>query len=140
VGTLSTERTIMEPAEILSDIIDGVLDEPALEDSNWDSFVVLANITPDSGELSAFRYTASTVRMMQITELSMIDDFGELQEATTAPDGATWQVCIVKVDRDTARAVVEYVYPPDAEAWEITPENFAEVGERLRPQPSDFTN
>jgi hypothetical protein len=128
----------MEPAEILSDIIDGVLDEPALEDSNWTSLVVVANITPESGELSAFRYTPVSVRMMQITELSMIDDFGELQEATTAPDGVTWQVCVLKVDRDTARAVVDYVYPADADAYDVTPENFAEIGERLRPKPADF--
>jgi hypothetical protein len=130
----------MEPSAAIDRIFDSLLAEPALAEPEWDYLAVIAEITPGSAELAVFRYAGDQpARMTPITDLSLLDRFIELREATTAPDGGQWQVCVLRLERDTAKAKLTYVYPADAPEWSVTPETFAQVAEAARPRPAHFS-
>jgi len=66
------------------------------------------------------------------------DKLWDLRDATRGPDGQAWDVVVIKIHRDTARLVMNFVSGDAAEIWRIRPENVAHVAEALRPRPEDF--
>ena len=130
----------MEQEEVLSNIIESLLDEQALvDDPAWDTVAVVAAVSPSVTELSAYRYTGTDrgkPTPVRATDLTL---FRDLQEATAGPNGELWKVCIVKIERDSTRGTVNFVYGEDESAiWKITPTTLERVVEDLRPQPADF--
>lgn len=127
--------------QTLNTILASLLEEGALVvDPNWDTFAVLASVTPGMIDVTMYRYTydgPAKPTPMRSTELEL---FHDLQLATAAPDGTTWECCIVKLDRDSARGAVKYLYADEAGKWKITPLNILGLGERLRPLAGDFDN
>ncbi len=49
-----------------------------------------------------------------------------------------WDVVIVKIHRDTAELVMNFVSGEAADMWRVTPENMEHLPESLRPRPEDF--
>jgi hypothetical protein len=49
-----------------------------------------------------------------------------------------WEICIIKVDRDTKRGSANFVYSAEAELWRVTPELAERIAENARPRPADF--
>lgn len=129
----------MDQAEIVNSIVGSLLEEQALiEDPEWDSLALVATVTPEYADMTAYRYTgdgAGKATPLRGTEHQL---FRELQEATKGPDDQTWQVCIVKIERDSARGSVNFVYPDEAPIWQIDPADPTRLAENLRPRPEDF--
>lgn len=129
----------MEQEQALNTIVHALLEEPALvEDAEWDTFSVLAALTDEVAELTAYRYGEG--RRPQPTPLTAtnFDLFRELRQATAAPDGSSWEVCIIKVQRDTGKGSVNFVYHDEAPLWKLGPDTVARIAEDLRPGPADF--
>ncbi len=129
----------MESEEILNTIVQSLLEEPALtDDPEWDSVAVLSSVTPEVADVSAFRYSGTQSGKATPIRTTPLRLFRDLQEATQGPDDQSWTVCIIKIERDSARGSVNFVYGEDAEIWKITPANLRHVVENMRPQPADF--
>jgi len=129
----------MEQEEALNNVVHSLLEERALvEDPTWDSFAVITSITPAVSDMTAFRYTDDQPAKPTPVRATKFDHFRQLQEATLRPDGTPWEVAIIKIDRDSKRFVVNFVYSDEAELWRVTPETAARIAESARPRPADF--
>jgi hypothetical protein len=125
--------------EALSRIVHSLLEEqPLVDDPDWDSLSVVASITPTVSDLTAFRYSGEEPGTPTPLRGTRFELFRDLQESTTAPDGAAWEICIVKIDRDTKRGSANFVYSAEAELWRVTPASAERVAENARPRPADF--
>jgi hypothetical protein len=132
---------LQRAVEILNTILESLLEEQVLvDDPDWDTVAVLAEVAPAVVSLTAYRYTGDGSAQPTPLRGTKLQLFKDHQAATAAPDGTRWQVCIVKVDRDSARVAVSYVYGDEAEQWTITPATFQHIAEQLRPRPEDFVN
>ena len=66
------------------------------------------------------------------------DLFWDLRDQTRGTDGEAWDVVLVKIHRNTATLVMNFVSGDAADMWRVTPENMAHLPESLRPRPEDF--
>jgi hypothetical protein len=129
----------MDQAEILNSIVEALLHEPALvDDPEWDTFAAVASVMPEYIDLSAYRYSGESAGRPTPVDNTDLQLFRDLQHATEGPGGETWEICIVKVERDSARGSVNFVYPDEADLWRVDPANPRRLAENLRPQPADF--
>jgi hypothetical protein len=128
---------VTDHAAVLNDVLRGLLEEPALvNDPKWDAVAVVANVTDESTQLNAYRYTGDgPPAPTPLNDPQHFDRFDALRDAA----GEKWQVCIVKIDRDSRKGIANFVYGDDAELWTINPENFRTIAENLRPVPADFS-
>jgi hypothetical protein len=123
----------MQQEVALNDIVHSLLEERILvDDPEWDTFAVLVSITPGVADMTAFRYRASGPGKPTPVRGTKFDLFRRLQAETAAPDGTTWQVCIIRIDRNTRQANAEFVYAEDAERWRVTPASRDRIAEALR--------
>jgi hypothetical protein len=129
----------VQQEEALNTIVHSLLEEQALvDDPDWDSFAVIVSITPAVSEMTSYRYSGDGPGKPTPVRATGFQLFRDLQAATAGPDGETWEVCIIKVERDTKRGSVNFVYSPEAELWQVTPESAQRVAENARPRPADF--
>jgi hypothetical protein len=125
--------------EALDTIVGSLLEEPTLvDDPEWDTFAVIASIAPEVAEMTAYRYRADEAPKPTPLLNTPFTLFRQLQADTATPDGELWRICIVKIDRDSRRGAVNFVYGEDAELWRVTPDTAGRVAENARPQPVDF--
>jgi hypothetical protein len=124
----------MDKEEALSAILHSVLEEPNLvNDSEWDAFAMLVVLKPDVSEMTAFRYRRSEPGKPTPLRATRFNLFRNLQAATTAPDGTSWQACIVRIERDSRRYSVDFFHGDDADQWQITPAGYARIAQAIRP-------
>jgi hypothetical protein len=129
----------MDQAEIVHSIVGSLLEEPALvDDPEWDTVAVVATVTPDYSGMTAYRYAGERAGRATPLRGTGHQLFRDLQDATKGPDDQTWEVCIVKIERDSARGSVNFVYPDEAPIWRIDPADPTRLAENLRPRPEDF--
>ena len=130
----------MDQAEIINSIVESLLEEPALvDDPHWDSFALVASVTPEVADMSAYRYAGAGLGQPTPVRNTSLGLFRDLRAETLGPNDQPWDVCIVKIDRDTARGSVNFVYgEEEAAIWRINPANPRQLAENLRPQPADF--
>jgi hypothetical protein len=129
----------MEQEEALNNVVHSLLEERALvEDPEWDSFAVITSITPSVSDMTAFRYANDQPGKPTPVRGTKFDQFRQLQEATLRPDGTAWEIAIIKIDRDSKRFVVNFVYSDEAELWRVTPDTAPRIAENARPRPADF--
>ena len=129
----------MDPADIINDIVKSLLDEEVLaNDPDWTTFSIMVEVTPEMVDASAYRYAAGVPGRATPISNTDLELFAELQESTKGPDDATWTTCILKIDRDSGRGAVNFVYGEDAAIWRITPDNVQHAIENLRPRAEDF--
>jgi len=114
-----------------------ILTLPELSAPEWDTYSLLVEVSDDAVAMTAYRYTASGPPIS--TDMPEDDDkFWDLRNATRGIDGQAWDVVLIKIHRDTARLVMNFVSGDAAEIWRIRPENMDHLAEAMRPRPEDF--
>ena len=129
----------MSAEAILSAIVDDILELPVLvADKRWDAYVTVVELTDDTVAASAFRYTADRPPIPSPAPRDL-GAFTRLRDAMHAMHAMQsdashhpWTVCIVHIDRDTARSTVDFVYPEEAERWRVDPSTYGRIAEALR--------
>jgi hypothetical protein len=96
-----------------------------------------AEVSDSIVRLTAYRYTEAG-RPVPTDYPMVFDVFKELRDRTRGTDGETWDVAIVKIHRDTAQLVMNFVSGDAADMWRINPANIDNLPELLRPRPEDF--
>lgn len=124
-------------ADLTQAIAHGILTLPELDEPDWDTFSLAAEVTDDYVAMTAYRYTQDGPPVS--TEEPEDDDpYWDLRELSRGADGQTWDVVLVKIHRDTANLVLAFLSGADADRWRITPANMEHLAEALRPRPEDF--
>jgi hypothetical protein len=124
-------------AEISQAIAGDILSLPELSDPEWNTYSMVAEVSDDAVAITAYRYTESGPPV-STAEPENDDLFWDLRDQTRGTDGEAWDVVLVKVQRDTATLVMNFVSGDAADMWRVTPENMAHLPESLRPRPEDF--
>lgn len=124
-------------AELAQEIAADILRIPELAHPTWDAFAMAAEVTDDSVAITAYRYLSDGPPIS--TEGPEDDDlFWELRDALRRPDGSTWDVAIVKLQRAGGGLAIDLKTGADAAPWRVVPENMDHLPESLRPRPEDF--
>jgi hypothetical protein len=122
----------------LSQAIAGeILTLPELSDPAWDTYAMVAEVDENRVGVTAYRYTESGPPVATESPDNTFL-FWQLRDETQGPDGHTWDVVIVKIHRDTANLVLDFVSGAEAEPWRVNPANIMSLPEKLRPRPEDF--
>ena len=138
-GSDDVRSNVVQQEEALNTIVHSLLEEPALvEDPDWDGFALIASITPTVSDMTAYRYVGDQAGKPTPVRSTRFQLFRDLQDATTEADGTPWEICIIKIDRDSKRGAANFVYPGEADLWRVTPESAQRVAENARPRPADF--
>ena len=124
-------------AEISQAIAGDILSLPELSDPEWNTYAMVAEVSDDFVAITAYRYTESGPPV-STAEPEDDDLFWDLRDRTRGTDGEAWDVVLVKIHRDTATLVMNFVSGDAADMWRVTPENMAHLPESLRPRPEDF--
>lgn len=124
-------------AEISQAIAGDILSLPELSDPGWDTFSMVAEVSDDFVAITAYRYTDAGPPV-STAEPENDDLFWDLRDRTRGTGGEAWDVVLVKIHRDTATLVMNFVSGDGADMWRITPENMEHLPESLRPRPEDF--
>jgi hypothetical protein len=128
-------------AEALSEFSQAIAREiltmPVLSDPEWDTYALAADVSDEATKLTAYRYPEAGPAVPTPYPMAF-DLFADLRERTQGDDGQKWDVAIVRIHRDTAQLVVNFVAGDAAAMWRISPENIDNLPELLRPRPEDF--
>jgi hypothetical protein len=128
----------MSPEAILSAIVHDILELPDLvDDPQWDAYSTVVEVTDDAVAASAFRYAADVPPIPSPAPRDL-GAFRRLRHSMRSGAPHSWAVCIVKIDRDSARSTVNFVDPEAAGLWRITPSTYGRIAEALRPVAADF--
>jgi len=99
----------------------------------WDTFALVGWYGDGVSKLNGFRYVGSApgepATPASPAVQARLDD---LRDATRVDGKAPWRACIVRLDRGTGKATVEFAYD-DADRWEVTPATAARVAQNARP-------
>jgi hypothetical protein len=129
----------VQQEEALNALVHTLLEEQALvNDPDWDTFAAIAAVTSTVSEMTAYRYAGDAPGKPTRLRATKLQNFRDLQEATTPPDGDPWEIAIIKIDRDSGRGSANFVYPAEADLWRVTPESAARIAEAARPTAADF--
>ena len=120
-------------------IVAKVLREPDLVRDPWDTFALIALVTPELGQLNGFRYLGSAPPVPAGgDDVSLHEDLRRLQQATTGPRGEMWEVAVLRVEARSGRFSVDHLYPPDSADWHVSPATYRRIAEAARPRPEHF--
>ena len=124
-------------AEFSRAIAADILTLPELTDPDWDTYSMAAEVADYSVKMTAYRYTESGAPVpTEGPENSYV--FIQLRDRTRGNHGEPWDVVLVKIHRDTANLVMNFVSGGAADMWRVRPGNMAHLSESLRPRPQDF--
>ena len=115
-----------------------ILSSPDLSDPDWDTYTLVAEVSDDVVTTTAFRYAEDGPPVPTDPPEDDDENLWGLWEATNGVDGQAWDLVLIKLRRDTAHLVMNFVSGDAVEIWRIGPENVAHVAEALRPRPEDF--
>lgn len=124
-------------AELSPVIAADILSLPELGGPDWDTYSMVAQVSDFSVKMTAFRYAGSGPPIPTGGPANSYV-FIQLRDRTRGVDGRAWDVALVKLRRDTADLVVNFVSGDAADLWQVTPGNIARLPEALRPRPEDF--
>ena len=99
----------------------------------WDAYALVAWYGDGVAKVNGFRYAGAAPGEPATPEADGIEDaLQALRDATRAPGQAPWRAAVVRLDRGTGKATVEFAYE-DADRWEVTPATVADIARRARP-------
>ena len=124
-------------AEFSQAIAGDILTLPELSDPEWDTYAMVAEVTDFSVKMVAYRYTESGPPVPTEGPVNSWV-FAQLRDRTRGTDGEAWDIAIVKIHRDTAQLVVNFVSGDGADLWRVSPANMGNFREMLRPRREDF--
>lgn len=129
----------MDPIPYLHEFVGCLLDEPAIAgDATWDTLALIGTVEDGVRSMEAWRFSEqkATPTPLRLPELSSA--LKVLHEHSSASDGRGWDMCILRLDRDTARTSTKFLVGDETEPWHISPDNLEAIVEALRPKESDF--
>lgn len=128
----------MPPGDIITKIVDEVLQVEGLKNSNWDYFSVVVEIEP--GMTSAYSYAYTDSRKPIPVQLSIEHLFDEIEQLrqSAMTDGQSFDGFIIQHSNQQHKTLVRYLYGDEVAQWHISPDNLTVVQEALRPNPADF--
>lgn len=124
--------------EAMNAVVAEILDHDDLvNDPDWTTYALVAEVTDDSEVMAAFRYTEAGP---PVPSQTLVDSrpLRRVRDATRGADEPPWRVCIVKIRRDPVQATWEFLTDEGATSWEVTTKNYQNLAHGLRPQPGDF--
>ena len=124
-------------AEISQALAGEILTMPDLSDPEWDTYAMIAEVSDEAVGVTAYRYTEAGPPM-PTAEPEVTACSGSCTSARVAPTARRGTSSIMKIHRDTAELVMNFVSGEAAEMWRITPENIGNLPEMLRPRAEDF--
>lgn len=124
-------------SEISNAIVAGILTLPELNHPEWDTYSLVAEVSDHRVWMTAYRCSESRPPVPSEGP-DDLDLFRTLRDATRGVDGQAWDVVLVKIHRDTAQLVMNFVAGDAAEIWRVRPENMEALPEALRPRSEDF--
>lgn len=124
-------------SDLTQAIAQEILGMPVLSGSEWDVYSLVGEVADDRVAITGYRYTGSGPAVP--TPIPPIYDLlTELRDSARGPDGATWDVVILKLRRATGELAMEVLSGDAADAWRVTPANIDRLPEALRLRPEDF--
>ena len=100
----------------------------------WDRYALIAWHGDGMTTLNGFRYVGEQAAQPATPESFDLEDrLDDLRAATRVAGKDDWRACVVKLDRESGKAVVEFVYGDAADRWRVTPASAAEIAQRARP-------
>lgn len=124
-------------ADLTRAIASGILALAELDDPEWDTFALVAEVTDYSCATTAYRYTESGPPV-PTEPPENVDPYRRLRDATRGRAGEAWDLVCVKIRRDTASLVMDFASGESAQRWRVNSLNIAHLPELLRPRPEDF--
>ncbi|WP_242108487.1 hypothetical protein [Luteimonas aquatica] len=110
-----------------------IVSDPKVASKPWDKYALVAWYGDGVSKLNGFRYLGEDAAQPATPAgLELEGRLDALREATRLDGQAPWRACVVKLDRGTGKAVVDFEYD-DPERWHVTPSTAAEIARRARP-------
>lgn len=110
-----------------------IVADPKASAQSWDAFALVAWYGDGISKLNGFRYAGSAPgEPATPSSLEIEDRIDQLREATRVDGKAPWRACVVKLDRDSGKATVDFAYE-DADDWQVTPSTAAGIAMKARP-------
>lgn len=98
----------------------------------WDAYALIAWYGDGLSKLNGFRYAGDAPGEPATPDAPELEDaLQALREATHVPGKEPWRAAVVRLDRASGKATVEFVYD-DADRWEVTPATVADIARRAR--------
>ncbi len=119
---------------LLSAVASAVVSAPALAGGDWDRFAVVIRMDGPRPAASALRYYGEGPAIP--TEIPAIGPVGKLRRATRSPDGALWDVCVLRGMRTTGEVRPDYRYGAAADDVRVDASTIQTVADALRPHQS----
>ena len=99
----------------------------------WDKYALVAWYGDGISTLNGFRYVGEQPGQPATPASFEIEDrLDQLRDATRVDGKEAWRACVVKLDRDSGKASVDFAYE-DADLWQVTPATAARIAQRARP-------
>lgn len=99
----------------------------------WDRYALVAWYGDGTSTLNGFRYVGEQPGQPATPASFELEDLLDaLREATRVDGKAPWRACVVRLDKASGKATVDFAYE-DADDWRVTPANAAEIARRARP-------
>ena len=110
-----------------------IVDDRKVAAQPWDKYALVAWYGEGVSTLNGFRYVGDEPGQPATPESFELEDRLDQLRAATSVDGREpWRACVVKLDRGSGKASVDFAYE-DADAWRVSPATAAEVARRARP-------
>ncbi len=99
----------------------------------WDAYSLVAWFGDGVRKLNGFRYVGSAPGEPATPSNAGVEAAIAALRAATAVDGTVpWRACVVKLDRGSGKATVDFAYD-NTDLWQVTPATAADIAERARP-------
>ncbi|MGQ4615161.1 hypothetical protein [Nocardia sp. R7R-8] len=99
----------------------------------WDSLALVANLD-GAASMYGYTYTDNGEFSANVPAgVGFLEKMKEFREATGVRGENDWKACLIQIKRADMSLNVEYEYD-DADRWRVTPDNYAQRIEELRPQ------
>ncbi|WP_194832442.1 hypothetical protein [Nocardia sp. XZ_19_369] len=124
---------IQDANAILMSICELIISNPAYQEVTRDS-LTLVTILDDEQSMFGYVYTDDgnwVARTPDGTDILRM--MTELRSAMATPGEGDWKSCLIQIKRADMSLSVDLEYD-DANRWRVTPDNFEEMVEELRPQ------
>ncbi|MGQ4600449.1 hypothetical protein [Nocardia sp. R6R-6] len=120
--------------EILMSIGELILGNSAYQDTEWDALSLVVSMS--EGSKSTFGYTYTDDGGWHPRRPSggdVLNRIEEFRSATSVPGKEDWKAILIQIKKNDMSFNVDYKYD-DADRWRITPANYEQRIEELRPQ------
>ncbi len=107
--------------------------DPKVAAQSWDRFALVAWYGDGVSTLNGFRYVGEEPGQPATPGAPELEDRIDALRAATRVEGKdAWHACVVKLDKASGKASVDFAYE-DADSWRVTPQTAADVARRARP-------